>query len=67
MMEGPKAVRLIPLTSLLTFAEQNLVARFKLITVIIGGKKYLVSPYDWIPEGSTVVRDKESGSVLGIP
>jgi len=67
MIEGPKAVRLISLTSLLTFAEQHLVARFKFITVTIGGKKYLVSPYDWIPEGSTVVRDKESGSVLGIP
>jgi len=67
MVEGPKRIRLIPLSSLLTFAEKHLVARFKYITVIIGGRKYLVSPYDWVPEGTSVVRDEESGSVLGIP
>jgi len=33
----------------------------------MGGRKYLVYPYDWVPEGTVVVRDKESGSVLGIP
>ena len=67
MVEGLKGIRLIPLSSLLTFAEQHLDARFKYITVIMGGRKYLVSPYDWVPEGTVVVRDKESGSVLGIP
>ena len=66
LVKGSNATRLIPLLSLMTFAEQNLVAKYKYITVIIGGKKFLVSPYEWVPEDSTVMRDKESGSIIGI-
>jgi hypothetical protein len=34
---------------------------------MIGGRIYFVSPYSWVPQGSDIVRDKESGSLLGIP
>jgi hypothetical protein len=34
---------------------------------MIGGTTYYVSPDDWVPENSRVIRDKESGSLLGIP
>lgn len=60
------ATRLVPVSSLMTFAEQHLVAKYKFITIIIGGKKFLVSPYEWVPEDSTVARDTESGSIIGI-
>jgi hypothetical protein len=66
LAKGSNATRLVPLSSLMTFAEQNLVAKYKYIAVIIGGKKFLTSPYEWVPEDSTVVRDKESGSIIGI-
>ena len=66
LASGSNANRLIPLLSLMTFAEQNLVAKYKYITVIITGRKFLVSPYEWVPEDSEVVRDKESGSIIGI-
>ena len=67
MVEDSGTIRLIPLTTLLTFAEQHLVARFKYVTMIIAGRKYLVFPYDWVPVGSVVVRDEESGFIIGIP
>jgi len=43
-----------------------IVARFKYVTMIIAGRKYLVFPYDWVPVGSVVVRDEESGFIIGI-
>jgi len=67
MIEGSTTTKLIPLSALLTFPEQHLVAKFKYVTMIIAGNRYLVSPYDWVPEGSVVVRDRKSGSVIGIP
>lgn len=66
LVKRSSATELIPILSLMTFAEQNLVTKYKYITTIIGGRKFLVSPYEWIPEDSSVVRDKESGSIIGI-
>jgi hypothetical protein len=64
---GTNAVRLVPVMGLLDFAERHLVAKYKYTQVMIGAKIYFVSPDDWVPEGSSVVRDKESGCLLGIP
>ena len=66
LTRNSNATKLVPVSSLMTFAEQHLVAKYKFITVIIGGKKFLVSLYEWVPEDSTVVRDTESGSIIGI-
>ena len=52
--------------SLLRFADQHLVAKYRYIQILIGGRIYFVSPDDWVPEGSNVIREKESGSLLGI-
>lgn len=60
------SIRLIPILSLMTFAEQNLVAKYKYITAVIGGRKFLVSPYEWVPDDSSILRDGESGSIIGI-
>jgi hypothetical protein len=61
------AIILIPVISLLNFAEHHLIAKYKYIQVIVRARIYFVSPYDWVPQGSNVIRDKESGSLLGIP
>lgn len=66
LSRGSNVIRLVPLSSLMTFAEQHLVAKYKYVTIIIGGRKFLTSPYEWVPEDSVVVRDKESGSIIGI-
>ena len=60
-------LRLIPVSSLLTFGEQHIAAIYKYITIMIDGTIYFVSPDDWIPYGSNIIRDKETGSLIGIP
>ena len=61
------AHQMVPVDGLLSFAERYLVAKYKYILIVIGGRTYFVSPEEWVPEGSNVVRDKESGSLLGVP
>ena len=61
------SVMLIPLQGLLSYAERHLAAKYLYILVIIGGKEYFVAPDEWIPQGSLVARDRNSGSFLGIP
>jgi hypothetical protein len=64
---GRAVVSLIPVQSLLSIVEHHLVAKYRYIQIMIGGRIYFVSPEDWVPEHSSVVREKESGSLLGIP
>jgi len=64
---GTNIVMLVPVAGLLSSTERYLVAKYKYIVVMIGRTIYFVSPEDWVPEGSIVIRDKESGSLLGIP
>jgi hypothetical protein len=64
---GASIVSLIPVQSLVSFAEHHLVAKYKYIQIMIGGRIYFVSPEDWGPEGPNVIREKVSGSLLGIP
>jgi hypothetical protein len=58
---------LIPVQGLLNPTERHLIAKYRYIVVKIGGTAYFVSPDDWVPQGSFVVRDIGSGSLLGIP
>src|SRR5579864_2742437 len=58
---------LIPVSSLLNFAEQHIATTYKYITITIYGVTYFVSPDDWIPRESIIIRDKETGSLMGIP
>ena len=64
--QGSGLVRFIPLSALLSYEEQHFVARYKYVVLVISGTKYLVTPYDWVPEGSVVIRDEKSNSVIGI-
>jgi hypothetical protein len=59
--------QMVPVQGLLTFVERELVGKYKYILMVIGGRRYYVSPDDWVPEGSSVIRDGESGSLLGVP
>jgi hypothetical protein len=67
IITGNNSARLIPVSSLLNFAEQHIAATYKYITLMIYGTIYFVSPDDWIPQGSNIIRDKETGSLIGIP
>src|SRR5690242_8523793 len=58
------SARLIPVSSLLNFGEQNIAATYKYITVMIDDTIYFVSPDDWIPQGSNIIRDKETNSLI---
>jgi hypothetical protein len=65
---GTGVLSLIPVKSLLKYAEHHLVARYKYIQVMIGQKIYFVSPDDWVPQNIThIVREKDSGLLVGIP
>lgn len=64
---GANIISMIPVLSLLSFVERHLVAKYKYIQVLIGGTIYFVSPDGWVPQSSYVIRDRESGSLLGIP
>lgn len=64
---GHAVVSLIPVQSLLSTVEHHLVAKYRYIQIMIGGRIYFVSPEDWVPEHSSVIREKESGLLLGIP
>jgi hypothetical protein len=64
---GRGVISLIPVRSLLSLVEHHLVAKYLYIQIMIGGRIYYVSPEDWVPEHSGVIREKESGSLLGIP
>lgn len=67
LLYGAAVVSLIPVQSLLSLAEHHLVAKYRYIQIMIGGRIYFVSPWDWVPERSCVIREKVSGSLLGIP
>lgn len=62
-----KSSTVIPVTNLLSVLERQLVTKYRYIVVVICGRRYFVSPDDWVPKGSNVIRDEESGSLLGIP
>ena len=64
---GTDLIGLVPVLYLLSPTESHLVVKYEYILMIIGGKTYFVSPNDWVPRGSVTLRDKESGSILGIP
>lgn len=64
---GANVIRLVPVYHLLSVSECYYVAKYRYIVVMIGERKYFVSPDDWVPEGSTVIREKESGLLCGIP
>ena len=59
---------LIPVQSLLSFGERHLISNYKYIQVMIGGRIYFVSLDEWVPQSTTyIIRDKQSGSLVGIP
>jgi hypothetical protein len=59
---------LIPVQRLLSLAKRHLISNYKYIQVMIGGRIYFVSLDEWVPQSTTyVIRDKQSGSLVGIP
>ncbi len=66
-MRGSSQVALISVATLLSYEERHLVTKYRFIAVMIGEKIYYVYPDDLVPTGTSVVRDKKSGLLLGIP
>lgn len=64
---GDKTITVIPVVNLLGVHELHLVTKYRYIVVVIHGRRYFVSPDDWVPKGSNAIKDEESGSLLGIP
>lgn len=58
---------LVPVSGLMDYAERHLSTKYRYLVILIGGKRYFVSPDDWVPQGSFIVRDARSRSLLGIP
>jgi hypothetical protein len=67
IISGKSFSTLIPVSSLLSFAEQHIATTYKYIILKIYGKIYFVFPDDWVPQGSNIIRDRETGSLMGIP
>jgi len=61
------SVMLVPVQGLLSYAERHLSAKYAYLLLLIGNKKYFVAPDEWVPQGTFVLRDRRSGSLLGIP
>jgi hypothetical protein len=57
---------LILAKELLTDKERMLLCRFRYILVSIDGKPYLVSPHEYIPEDSIIMRTKSGKALCGI-
>ena len=65
--QGAELFRLIPVLNLLSYREAHIVSRYKYIQISIFGKIHFVSPDEWVPYGSIVIREEKSGLLLGIP
>ncbi len=59
-------IKFVPVSAFLTYEEQHFIAKYKYIVLIISGTKFLVTPYDWVPDDSVVIRDAKSNSIIGI-
>jgi len=57
---------LVPLQSLLTYRERILISRYKMILVIINGKKYMVEKNEMIPQDSIIVKSADGKSLCGV-
>jgi hypothetical protein len=65
---GNTVLSLIPVQSLLRVVERHLISNYKYIQVKIAGRIYFVSLDDWVPQSNSyIIRDKQSGSLIGIP
>jgi hypothetical protein len=65
---GNPVLSLIPVQSLLSVVERHLISNYKYIQVKIAGRIYFVSLDEWVPQSNSyIIRDKQSGSLIGIP
>jgi len=64
---GSGVYSLIPVRNLLSYKEVHVVSRYRYIQISVGGRIHFVSPDDWVPYDSIVIREKKSGLLLGIP
>jgi hypothetical protein len=64
---GSGVYSLIAVRNLLSYKELHIVSRYRYIQISVGGRIHFVSPDDWVPYDSIVIREKKSGLLLGIP
>jgi hypothetical protein len=56
----------VPLRSLMSEQEKYLLWRYEYILTNIYNTFYLVKPDGFVPKNSTILRDKESGRMIGV-
>jgi hypothetical protein len=56
----------VPLKTLMSEQEKYLLWRYEYILTSIYGTPYLVKPDGFVPKRSTILRDKESGRMIGV-
>jgi hypothetical protein len=56
----------VPLKTLMSEQEKYLLWRYEYILTSIYGTPYLVKPDGFVPKKSTILRDKESGRMIGV-
>ena len=56
----------VPLKTLMSEQEKYLLWRYEYILTSIYDTPYLVKPDGFVPKRSTILRDKESGRMIGV-
>jgi hypothetical protein len=56
----------VPLRSLMSEQEKYLLWRYEYVLTNIYNTSYLVKPDGFVPKNSTILRDKESGRMIGV-
>ncbi len=57
---------LVPLQSLLTYRERILISRYRMILVIINGKKYMAEKNEMVPQDCIIVKSADGKSLCGV-
>jgi hypothetical protein len=65
-LAGGYAEPSVPLRSLMSEQEKYLLWRYEYVLTNIYNTSYLVKPDGFVPKNSTILRDKESGRMIGV-
>lgn len=67
LLAGGSTERSVSVKSLMTDEDRYLLWRYEYVLAVVHGTPHLVRPDGLVPGGSTIVRDGDSGRVLGKP
>ena len=67
LLAGGSTERSVPVKSLMTDQDRYLLWRYEYVLTVVNGTPHLVRPNGMVPADSAIVRDRESGRVIGRP